>query len=97
MFGSIRKRPDNLVHLERVEDRVRERFSLGQQDIVFISEVSNPLPGYPPLETVVIFWGDDGVRHGFTIFKPVADVDADDLPVIWLKDSLRDFGDGDCC
>lgn len=97
MFGSIQKRPDNLMYLERVEGWVRKRFSLGEEDIVFISEVNSGIPGYPPLETVITFWGDVEVRYQFKIFKPVADVSEDDLPISWLKESLRDFGDGNCC
>jgi nitrate reductase delta subunit len=53
----------------------------------------------PPIETVIAFWTGEGTRYRFKIFKPVADVVEDDLPVFWLLPSLIDYGDlgCDCC
>ena len=97
MFGTIRKSENNLVYLECVETWTRERFSLSDQDIVMVSENDSLIPGCPPVETVISFWSDIEIRYRFKIFKPVADVCETDIPVSWLKSSLRDYGDADCC
>jgi len=86
-----------LADLERVESWTRLRFSLPGDDIILVSENRCRLPGGPPLETEVAFWTDPQAPHRFKIFKAVADVDEVDIPVAWLRESLRDFGDGDCC
>jgi nitrate reductase delta subunit len=51
--------------------------------------VTCSLPGCrPPLETVVAFWSAGNTRHGFKLFKPVAQVSEDDLPPSWMKNAL---------
>ena len=97
MFGSIQKNKNNLVYLEKVEAWIRSRFSLLDDDIVLVSEIESPVPGSPPHETVIAFWSDPETRYRFTIFKPVIDVCEEDIPVSWLKSSLRDYGDLGCC
>ena len=99
MLRPRHKLPDHVAALERVKGWTRERFKLGQDATVFVSEVACSLPGCPPLETVVAFWTADDTRHQFKIFKPVREVTNDDLPFAWLKDSLfvpEGFG-CDCC
>ena len=97
MFGSIKNSKNNLVYLENVEAWTRSRFSLSDHDVVLVSEVNSVIPGCPPVETVIAFWSDPETRYRFTIFKPVIDVCEKDLPVSWLKSSLRDDGDLGCC
>lgn len=85
--------------IERVAAWVRQRFSLAEDDAVLVSEVACPLPGCPPLETVIAFWTEGETRHHFKLFKPVAEIVYDDLPFAWLKDTLvvpEGFG-CDCC
>ena len=76
----------------------RARFKLGDDAAILVSQVSCRLPGCPPVETMVVFWTDEK-RHQFKLFKPVADVVADDLPPTWLKGALVAIaGLGcDCC
>jgi hypothetical protein len=98
MLGFIKKSPEHHVALDRVREWTRTRFSLPEDATIVVSEVACPLPGCPPLETVIVFWEDD-MRHHFKIFKPVAEVVHDDLPFAWLKDALavpEDFV-CDCC
>jgi hypothetical protein len=99
MFGNIRKNPDQLEATGRVEAWVRARFSLGDDAVVMVAEVQCRMPGCPPIETIAAFWGEDGARYRLKIFKPVAEILEDDLPVSWLLPSLVDYGElgCDCC
>jgi nitrate reductase delta subunit len=98
MFASVRKGPERLQVVDRVGQWTRERFKLPKQATVFVSEIACPLPGCPPIETVVAFWIAEQ-RHQFKLFKPVAEVVVDDLPYAWMKDALAvQEGVGwDCC
>jgi hypothetical protein len=85
--------------LVRVREWTRERFRLAADAAILVTEIACGLPGCPPLETVVAFWTEDERRHQFKVFKPVQEVAEDDLPFVWLKDSLavpEGFG-CDCC
>jgi hypothetical protein len=83
----------------RVREWARERFALGADDPVAVSEVESTVPGSPPLETVVEFRTAEGLRHHFKVFKPLAAVSRDDLPPGWMRDALA-MPDGiecECC
>jgi hypothetical protein len=88
MLQPFAKRPEHVAALERVRAWTRERFELAADAAVLVSEVSCALPGCPPRETVVAFWTENEQRHQFKLFKPVAEVAADDLPPAWLKGAL---------
>ena len=98
MFAAVKKSPERLQVIERLAEWTRERFKLPKEATVFVSEIACPLPGCPPLETVVVFWIAEQ-RYQFKLFKPVAEVAVDDLPFAWLKDALAvQEGVGwDCC
>jgi hypothetical protein len=97
--GFARKGPAHREALERVRAWTRARFGLPVDDVILVSELACALPGCPPLETVVAFWTETDTRHHFKIFKPVAEVVADDLPPAWLKGALAvpEGGDCECC
>lgn len=99
MLSPIRKSPQQTKASDRIASCTRERFALGDAAVVMVAEIECKMPGCPPVETVVAFWGDDGTRYRFKVFKPVAEVLEDDLPVSWLLPSLVDYGDlgCDCC
>ena len=99
MFGNVHRDPEHHEATARVEAWVRARFSLGAASAVMVAEVECQMPGCPPIETIAAFWGEDETRYRFKIFKPVADVVEDDLPVSWLLPSLVDYGElgCDCC
>ncbi len=102
MFGSFTPSAEQDVALARVQAWVRERFSLAPGDAVLVTELACALPGCPPLETVVAFWtgaADATLRHHYKFFKPVRQVQPDDLPPYWMKDALAVPPDwaGDCC
>lgn len=89
MRRALEKSPIHAAALERVREWTRARFQLGEEAAVLVAQVSCQLPGCAPLETVVAFWTDEQ-RYRFKVFKPVADVVADDLPPAWFKDALLD-------
>ena len=97
--GFVNRSAARTEALDRVRAWTRERFALADDVTVMVSELACTLPGCPPLETVVAFWTAPERRHHFKIFKPVAEVAADDLPPAWLKDALvvPEGGDCDCC
>jgi hypothetical protein len=95
MFASVRKGPERLSLVERLSDWTRERFDLPRDAVISVSEIACPLPGCPPLETVVTFWIADQ-RYQFKVFKSLAEVVTDDVPYAWLKEALAVCQDFDC-
>jgi hypothetical protein len=94
-FHAPRKGAGHLEAVERVKDWTRDRFGLGHEPIV-LNEAAGVLPGFPAHETLVAFWGGDGRRHHFKVFKRVEDVTLDDIPPAFMKDALAD-GEGITC
>jgi len=90
LFGSARRNdPARLAHADRVKAWTRERFGLAPGAVISVAELACALPGCPPIETAVMFWTTDGVHYHFKVFKPLADVVAEDLPPAWYRDALR--------
>ena len=95
MLRSVRNRPERQQALDRVRVWTRERFALGEEDVLTVAEVACSLPGCPPIETVIAFWSD-GQRHHTKVFKPVAEVVEDDLPPRWMKRAIAVSDDFEC-
>ena len=98
LFGKPKLGPEHFAALARVEEWVRQRFNLKREDVVSVAEVECRLPGCPPLETVVAFWEGE-TRHHFKILKRVAEVESENIPYAWMKDTLvapEGFG-CECC
>jgi nitrate reductase delta subunit len=94
MLAFNKKSPQHTAALDRVREWVRERFALGDGAIL-VAEVACAVPGCPPIETVIAFWSEER-RHHFKVFKPVAEVTAEDLPPRWYKDALAVPDDFEC-
>ena len=94
MLAFNKKSPEHIAALDRVREWVRERFALGDAAIL-VAEVACAVPGCPPIETVIAFWSEER-RHHFKVFKPVAEVMADDLPPRWFKGALAVPDDFEC-
>jgi nitrate reductase delta subunit len=94
----FKKPPEHAAALARVRGWVRERFRLDDEAAILVAEVACGLPGCPPIETAIAFWTDRG-RHQFKVFKPVAEVTADDLPPSWMKNALvaMEGTEWECC
>lgn len=95
MFARLGPAPDTLDDLSRIESLVRQRFDVDDADIVLVSQDSGARPGFPAIETNVVFWKDE-TRYKFKLFTPLAEVTEADLPLVWLLPSLEDTGE-DCC
>jgi nitrate reductase delta subunit len=76
--GMTKKRADRSAEQERVLGWTRERFNLDEDETIMVSELPCSDPGCPPVETHVVFWTQAGRQH-FKVFKPLAEVAADDL------------------
>ena len=96
MFRRLEPGKDTLEDLSRIESLVRGRFGIGASGIILVSQDPGSMPGFPPLETNVVFWKSEK-RYRLKIFAQVAHVMRKDLPVDWLLPSLEDNGDVDCC
>jgi hypothetical protein len=96
MFRRFGPANDTLEDISRVEVLIRERFRVNDAGIILVSQDPGTKPGFPPLETNVIFWKGEK-RYRLKIFSPVATVMDADLPIDWLLPSLEDNGDADCC
>ena len=96
MFRRLGAGKDTLEDISRVEGLIRERFNVSASDIILVSQDAGARPGFPPLETNVVFW-KSLKRYRLKIFTPVSQVMSKDLPVNWLLPSLEDTGDADCC
>jgi len=85
---ALKPDPAHTAALERVRTWTRERFALPEDAAILVVQVACSLPGCPPLETAVAFRTAETTRHQFKLFKPVAEVAADDLPPGWMKPAL---------
>lgn len=95
-FGIAPKGLPHLEAVERLKDLARQRFDLAPGDPVIVSESECLVPGGPPMQTVVAFWTGDNVRHRFRVFKPVLEIDDDDVPPAWLKTTLATNDEIEC-
>lgn len=76
--GLTKKSLARSAEQERVTSWTRERFKLTEDETIMVSELPCSDPGCPPVETHVVFWSQAGRQH-FKVFKPLAEVAADDL------------------
>lgn len=76
--GMTKKVADRSAEQERVLSWTRERFKLDEDEAIMVSQLPCSDPGCPPVETHVVFWTPAGRQH-FKVFKPLAEVVADDL------------------
>jgi len=94
MLAFSKKSPEHVAALDHVREWVRERFALGETAIL-VAEVACAVPGCPPVETVIAFWSGER-RHHFKVFKPVLEVEPDDVPPRWYMSALAVPDDFQC-
>lgn len=84
--------------VDRLRELARSHFALAADQVVLVSELTCPNPHCPPLQTLIVFWIGEQ-RHRFKVFKPLAQVRAEDFPPRWLRDSLasEEPGENECC
>lgn len=76
--GLTKQSPGLSAEQERVRAWTRQHFNLGSDETIMVSELPCSEPNCPPVETHVVFWSQSG-RKQFKVFKPLAEVVADDL------------------
>ncbi len=96
MFRRLGIEQGTLDDLCRVEALVRDRFEVRDSDLILVSQDPGARPGFPPLETNVVFWKNE-TRYKLKVFAPVADVNASNIPLRWLLPALEDTGENECC
>jgi hypothetical protein len=72
----------------RVKRWTRERFSLSSDSTILVSELESAVPGFPRLHTVVAFWTAERKHYHFRVFKPLPEVEENDLPPSWYLEAL---------
>ena len=87
---------DRLEAATRVKRWTRERFSLGSELTILVSEIQNAQPGFPPLSTVVSFWDAEKRHYHWRVFKPIEEVREDDLPPAWYREAMELRGGTQC-
>ena len=87
---------DRLEAATRVKRWTRERFSLGSELTILVSEIQNAQPGFPPLSTVVSFWDAEKRHYHWRVFKPLEEVREDDLPPAWYREAMELRGAMQC-
>ena len=87
---------DRLEAATRVKRWTRERFALGPDSTVLVSEIEHAQPGFPPLGTVISFWNAERRHYHWRVFKPLQEVREDDLPPAWYLQALEVGGSVQC-
>lgn len=95
-FGASRPAPGHLEAVERVKEWTRGRFGLAEAEAVLVCETVPALPGFPPRQSVVAFRSGDGPAHRFRVFKPVEEIEPDDIPPAWMKGALAEASGPSC-
>jgi hypothetical protein len=85
MLASSRPRLDAAT---RVKRWTRERFSLGADCTLLVSELESAVPGFPPVSTVIAFWNAERKHYHFRVFKRLEEVEEADLPPAWYLEAL---------
>ena len=97
-FHERRADPGRVEAAQNLEAWTRERFGLGTDDVVLVSEERTATPGFPPLETRVHFRAADGLRCHYRVFKPLTEVAPSDVPPAWMRAALaQEAPDCNCC
>lgn len=96
-FDTMRSRRSGAdgATLDRVRAWTQTRFALAEDETVMVSEIACGVPGCPPVETHIVFWTVAG-RHHFKVFKPLAEVQEDDLPPAFMKNALTWVEGAEC-
>lgn len=95
MIKGLRK-PGGSPDAARVARLVRNGLALPLDTVVSISEIMCQVPGCPPIETLALMWDRDGAPYRLRVFRPLADVRAEDVPPAWYFPALKYDGDSDC-
>ena len=96
MLAPSNKSTDRAAAASQVKNWTRERFGLGGDSTILVTELESATPGFPALHTVIAFWTAERKHYHFRVFKPLEKVVAEDLPPSWYKDALAVTPGIDC-
>ena len=96
MLAPFTRSPDRAAAASRVKHWTRERFRLGGDATILVTELESATPGFPPLTTVVAFWSAERKHYHFRVFKPLEDVTETDVPPAWYREALAATPGVDC-
>ena len=80
LFGGASK-PD-AARIALVKQWIRDRFQLGEDCVVMVTELRCTEQGCPPLETVIAILDGPGSRRQFKLHKGVASLTVEDVASI---------------
>ena len=80
----------------QVKRWTRERFQLGGDATILVSELESATPGFPKLHTVIAFWTAERKHYHFRVFKPLEEVGEADIPPAWYREALAVTPGIDC-
>ncbi|TGD62108.1 hypothetical protein EYC08_16970 [Tabrizicola sp. WMC-M-20] len=95
MIKGLRK-PGGSPDAARVARVLRDGLALPPDTVVSVSEIMCQVPGCPPIETLALIWDRDGVAYRLRVFRPLAEVRAEDVPPAWYFPALKYDGDSEC-
>src|SRR5689334_1280928 len=96
MLAPQKRTTDRAAAASRVKVWARERFGLGSDATILVSELESGTPGFPPLTTVIAFWTAERKHYHFRVFKPLEQVAEADIPPAWYRDALAVTPGIDC-
>lgn len=96
-FRDARPHGQTLLAILAIQDWTRARFKLGSGAPVLVAETPCRIPLCPPLSTAVAFWSEDGTRHQFRLYKPMAEVVYDDIGWLMFEPGANSGTAFDCC
>jgi hypothetical protein len=96
MLAPSKNQADRAAAASRVKAWTRERFGLGRDATMLVTELESATPGFPPLSTVVAFWTAERKHYHFRVFKPLEEVSEADLPPAWYREALAVTPGVDC-
>lgn len=68
-----------IAQIARIKDWVRDRFALGDDVVVMVTELRCSEPGCPPLETVIAILDGPGSKRQYKLHKGTAEVVRQDI------------------
>lgn len=78
------------IESARTCELILKRLDLPDDTNISVYENACSLPGFPPIETVIVIHHNVETKYRFKIFKLLSDVGINDLPEKWLLPSLLD-------
>ena len=96
MLAPSKKHPHRAAAAAQVKQWTRDRFGLGADAAILVTELESGTPGFPPLTTVIAFWIAERKHYHYRVFKPLEEVTEGDIPPSWYREALAVTPGIDC-